>query len=286
MKILFIGATGMLGKPVAKELIHAGLHVSLLARDVQKAKHLFPGVPIIQGDVFDKTSLLKAMQGMDAVYCNLSVLQTSREKDRQAEREGIENIIAAARESGIKRVAYLSSVVHWYEGMNGFSWWAFRIKEDAVNKIKASGIAYTIFYPSTFMETYPFQMIMGKKVAILGKSVMPMWFIAAADYGKQVARSFAFGDAGNKEYIIQGPEGYTFDQANKIFIENYSKAKLKVMKAPIGIMKFLGIFNQRFNYGWHICEALNKYPEKFESAGTWKELGTPATTLAAYAKSL
>ena len=34
MKILFIGATGMLGKPVAKELINSGFDVTLLARDI------------------------------------------------------------------------------------------------------------------------------------------------------------------------------------------------------------------------------------------------------------
>jgi hypothetical protein len=60
---------------------------------------------------------------------------------------------------------------------------------------------------------------------------------------------------------------------------------LKIIKAPIGIMKFLGSFIQKLNYGWHICEALNKYPEKFESEKTWKELGSPSITLADYAKN-
>ena len=89
MKILFIGATGMLGKPVAKELINSGFDVTLLARDIDKTAALFSGSKIIKGDVFDKASLNAAFTGMDAVYCNLSVLQTSKEKDLQPEREGI-----------------------------------------------------------------------------------------------------------------------------------------------------------------------------------------------------
>jgi len=286
MKILFIGATGMLGKPVGKELIASGFEVSLLARGVNKMQQLYPGVKVIAGDVFDKAGLIKAFEGQDAVYLNLSINQNSKNIQPQTEREGMDNIIAAAKETGIKRLAYLSSLVHFYEGMNGFIWWAFQIKNMAVQKIKNSGIPYSIFYPSTFMETIPYQMMIGKKIAQMGRSLMPMWFIAADDYAKQVARSFQIAGTENKEYPVQGPHPYTFDEATKIFIENYRKAKLKIMKAPFGLIKFLGAFSQKMNYGWHICEALNKYPEKFESETTWKELGTPAITLAEYAKSL
>lgn len=285
-KILFIGATGMLGKPVARQLIRAGYQITLLGRDEQKTKAIFPDTSFAPGDIFQKETLIKAMQGHDAVYMNLSVLPQSREKDPQAEREGIENIIAAAKETGIRRLANISSLVHRYNGMNGFCWWAFDVKKAAVDKVKASGIPYTIFYPSTFMETYPYQVLRGNKIGVLGKSEMPMWMISADDYGNQVAASFALPGNDNREYAIQGPEAMTFGQANEIFIKNYKKAQLKTMKAPIGVLKLLGVFNQRMNYIWHICEALNKYPEKFESEKTWQDLGKPATTLAAYAASL
>lgn len=286
MRILFIGATGMLGKPVAGQLIQSGFDVTLLARNTAKAQTMFPSAKVVQGDVFDKSTLVKAFAQMDAVYMNLSVMQSSKEKDPQPEREGIENIISAAKETSVKRLACLSSLVHFYEGMNGFSWWSFRIKHAAVEKIKASGIPYTIFYPSTFMETFPYQMMRGNKVALLGKSEAPMWFIAAADYAKQVARSFEIAGNENKEYNIQGPEAFTFDEATKVFMANYKKAKLSTMKVPIGLMKFFGNFIQKFNYAWHICEALNKYPEKMDSQQTWNELGTPVTRLADYAKNL
>ncbi len=183
-------------------------------------------------------------------------------------------------------MAGISSIVHKYEGMNGFSWWAFRIKQAAIEKIKVSGIPYTIFCPSIFMETFPYQVMRGNKIALLGKSEAPMWFIAAADYAKQVARSFEIAGNENKEYNIQGTEAFTFDEAAKIFIANYKKTKLSTMKAPIGLMKFFGNFSPKFNYVWHICEALNKYPEKFDSQQTWDELGKPVTRLADYAKSL
>ena len=284
-KILFIGASGMLGKPVALELLRAGFPVTLLARDVEKIQKLFPNTTVVKGDVFDVASLEAAMTGQEIVYLNLSVAQASKKNEPQPEREGVNNIIEAARKAGIKRIVYLSSLIKNYEGMNGFHWWAFQIKQAAVNAIRKSGLNYSIFYPSTFMECLDKQMLQGTRIMLAGKSEAPMWFIAGKDYGVQVAWAMKKADNNNQEYVIQGLEPFTSDEASKIFIEN-AKSKIKIMRAPLAPLKYLGIFNQRMNYAYHICEALNKYPEKFESENTWNDLGKPSTTLAEYIASL
>lgn len=285
-KILIIGGTGMIGKPVTRALIKAGFQVSLLARHPQKAQQLFPDATILPGDVFDPLSLLKAFEGQDAVYISLSPPRTARHKDRMPEREGIDNIIAAAQRTGIKRLVLLSSLIQDYNGMNGFHWWIFDIKQEAVQKIKQSGIPYTIFYPSTFMESFDQLLMKGKRLMLAGTSKAPMYFIAASDYGQQVARSFRLLTTGNKEYAVQGPAAYTWNEGAKRFIAHYTKARLKVLKAPLGIFTIMGNFIPLVDYGAKIAEALNNYPEQFQSATTWSELGKPATTLEQYAAGL
>lgn len=284
-KILFIGASGMLGKPVALELLRAGFQLTLLARDVEKMEKLFPNTAIVKGNVFDLASLESAMAGQEIVYLNLSVAQSSKRNEQQPEREGINNIIEAAKKTGVKRIVYLSSLIKNYEGMNGFKWWAFQIKQTAVNAIKSSGLHYSIFYPSTFMECLDKQMLQGSRIMLAGRSEAPMWFIAAKDYGVQVAWALKKAGDSNQEYSVQGLEPFTSDEAAKVFIENV-KSNIKIMRAPLVPLKYLGIFNQRMNYAYHICEALNKYPEKFESENTWNDLGKPSTTLADYVASL
>ena len=284
-KILFIGASGMLGKPVALELLRAGFPVTFLARDVEKMQKLFPNATIAKGDVFDIASLEKAMAGQEVVYLNLSVAQTSKKNEPQPEREGINNIIEAAKKASVKRIVYLSSLIKNYEGMNGFKWWAFEIKHAAVNAIKKSGLNYSIFYPSTFMECLDKQMLQGTRIMLAGKSEARMWFIAAKDFGVQVAWAMKKAGDTNQEYNVQGLEPFTSDEAAKVFTENV-KSNIKIMRAPLAPLKYLGIFNQRMNYAYHICEALNKYPEKFESENTWNDLGKPSTTLAEYIASL
>ena len=275
----------MLGKPVALELLRAGFQLTLLARDVEKMQKLFPNTPVVQGDVFDIASLESAMAGQEIVYLNLSVAQSSKKSEPQPEREGINNIIDAAKKTGIKRIVYLSSLIKNYEGMNGFKWWAFEIKQAAVNAIKRSGLHYSIFYPSTFMECLDKQMLQGTRIMLAGKSEAPMWFIAGKDYGVQVAWALKKAGDSNQEYVVQGLEPFTSDEAAKVFIQNV-KSDIKIMRAPLAPLKYLGIFNQRMNYAYHICEALNKYPEKFESENTWNDLGKPSTTLADYVASL
>lgn len=275
----------MLGKPVALELLRAGFDVTLMGRDIEKLQKLFPNIATVRGDVFDITSLEEAMKGHEIVYANLSVAQSSKKNEKQPEREGVNNIVEAAKRSGIKRIGYLSSLIKNYQGMNNFDWWAFDIKHGAVDAIKNSGLNYSIFYPSTFMETIDKQMLQGNRVMLAGKSEALMWFIASRDYGVQVAWAFKKCDDNNQEYAVQGLEPFTADEAAKVFVENF-KGKLKIMSAPLTPLKYLGFFNQRMNYAYHICEALNKYPEKFESENTWADLGKPSTTLAQYAASL
>lgn len=275
-KVGIIGSTGMIGRPVTNALIKAGFEVTVLVRNTEKAKSFFGGsVNYVQGDVKNMADIRKFVNGLEFLYLNLSVAQQSAAHDFQPEREGMDNITAVARESSIKRIAYLSSLVHLYGGQNGFHWWAFELKSNAVKKIKSSGIPYAIFYPSTFMESFDKGAYrQGSFIALAGTSKFKMFLIAAADYGKQVAKAFELNQ-GNQEFVIQGGEGFTADEAAKYYKRHYRKSKLMVVKAPLFLLRFAGKFNRKFAYGARVIEALNNYPEKFEADATWSILGKP-----------
>jgi uncharacterized protein YbjT (DUF2867 family) len=50
-----------------------------------------------------------------------------------------------------------------------------RLKKDAIQAIKNSGIPYCIFYPSSFMENLNNGYIQGNRVNIAGKPVYKNW---------------------------------------------------------------------------------------------------------------
>lgn len=285
-KVLVIGATGMIGKPVTKVLLSEGFDITIMARNVRKAKSLFPGANIVYGDVFDPLGLLPLFEGKDIVYISLGPTRHARPGNRMAEEEGIENIVSVAQKTGVGRLVLLSSLVQQYNNTNGFHWWIFDIKQRAVERVKNSGIPYTIFYPSTFMESFDGLMMRGNFIMLAGASKAPMYFIAARDFGKQLAQSFARNDAPNNEYAVQGTEAYTWDDAAKTVVDNVEKRRLRIIRAPLGVMKIFGKMNATIDYGCKIVVALNNYPEKFESHKTWDELGKPVTTLKDYAKEM
>jgi uncharacterized protein YbjT (DUF2867 family) len=286
-KIAVIGGTGMIGRPVVQALHDAGFEITALVRDEAKARKLLPaGIRYCTGDLRNVHDVDRALKDQDGIYLNLNLNLGDGKHAWHAEREGIDNIIAAAQKNKIKRIAIISSVVMNYQGMNGFHWWVFDLKKEALDKIRTAGIPYTIFYPSTFMENFMITYRKGNRILLAGTSHHKMYFIAGEDYGRWVVRSFEILKNENKEYFVQGPEGYTADEAANVFISNYTGEKLTISRAPLAVLKFVGLFSNTVNYGHHIIEALNTYPEKFQAEETWNTLGRPAITLADYARAV
>lgn len=281
--ITVIGATGMLGTPVTEELVRAGFQVRALVRNMDKARRKLPAeVILMEGDIRDSESLEKAFQNADGVYVSLSTYPDEHHKDFKTESDGIKNIVGAAEKTSIKRIAYLSSLVHRYEE---FDWWAFDIKRAACEILKRSSIPITLFYPSNFMENLPHLHLQGNWLILLGRQKTKSWYVAAEDYGKQVAQSFKQLTGGEtREYPVQGPEAFNFEEAAKEFAKHYSKKDLNIIVLPMWLMRTAGIFSREIRYGAKITEAINHYDEKFRSEHTWEELGKPEITLAEFAR--
>jgi len=265
--------------------VAAKLPVTALVRDRAAAlatKRLPASVNLVDGDVRDAQSLTRAFQGHDIVYVSLAAPITDTARAWRTESEGMKNIVVAARAAGIRRIAYLSSLLHRYQGRR---WWVFDAKREALATLQASGIPSTVFFPSNFMESIPLRSRQGRRVNLAGRAREKAYWIAARDYGKQVARALVLASDASEEYIVQGPEAFTAAEAANEFVRHYTKEKLTVASAPLGVLKFIGLFSPTLNYVWHISEALNNAPEPFQAEHTWQALGKPETTLAAFAAS-
>jgi uncharacterized protein YbjT (DUF2867 family) len=285
-RIAVIGATGMLGQPVTRALIEAGFDVTVVSRSPGAVRDLFPEASAVVADVFDAASIERALERQDAVYLNLSVAPGERSSDPHTETDGLRTVIAAAKRRGLQRIAYLSSLVKDYQGTNGFDWWVFDVKQEAARLIKDAGIPYTIFYPSNFMETIVHDFLQGRRLVLMGTSQHPMHFIAGRDYGQQVVRSFEILGDESRDYVVQGPDAYRTEEAANVFAAHYTAADVRITRVPLGLVKVAGWFSQQADYGAHIVDAINHYPETFQAQETWDELGTPATTIADFARQV
>jgi uncharacterized protein YbjT (DUF2867 family) len=281
-KIAVIGATGMLGIPVVAELVKAGFEVTALVRNPERARRVLPArTSLVQADAADINSLKRGLAGQDAVYLSLSIAPSERKDEFHAEAEGLDNILAAARACGVRRIAYLSALI---QDGDAKGWWVIDVWRKAIGKIKGSGIPHSIFYPSNFMETLPLRHGMGRILALIGTSRHPNYWIAAADFGKQVARSFQLDEAANREFVIQGPAPLTYDEAGRRFAQ-HTRPRRFVFKIPLLLVKALGAMSPAMNFNARIMDAVLSYPEVFKAEETWKMLGKPLTTIDEFARS-
>ncbi|HEX9601703.1 MAG TPA: NAD(P)H-binding protein [Mariniflexile sp.] len=282
-KITVIGATGMIGNPVTKELLKAGFEITALVRNVVKAKQIFPigKIHFVNGDLQNIEEISEALKNADAVYISISSSPNDKEYEFNPEMHGFENILSALKISSVKQVGFLSSfLARNYAG----DWWVMNAKKQAINKIKKCGIPYTIFYPSNLMENLNGGMRDGNKINIIGKSTEKAWWIAGEDLGKIVAKSFETEKALNKEYSVQGLEAMTTLEATNAYIENYTKEKLKIAKLPMGMAKFLSLFVKPLKFVVPLIDTMNNNKETFEAQQTWDELGKPTITVEKFAR--
>jgi uncharacterized protein YbjT (DUF2867 family) len=280
-KIAMIGATGMLGIPVALALMEAGFEVTALVRDAERARRVLPApIALVDADVRDEESLRKGLKGQDGLYLNLSVTPGARRGDYHTEVQGLENIIAAARDAKVERLVYVSALV---QGTEHSRWWVIDVWRQALARIKSSGIAYTVFYPTNFMETLAQRHTVGRRVVMLGRARHRNYWIAGRDFGAQVARAFALPQAASREFVIQGPEALTYDEAAVRYAASLPEPK-STMRVPLWLVRLGGLFSGTLDYDARIMDTVLSYPEEFKASDTWAELGKPTTTIEQFAK--
>ncbi len=110
---LVIGGSGFVGGAVLDALVSGGRPVRALARSGRAADELRGrGAEAVVGDLLDPESLVRAMDGCGVTYHAAGVNAFCLADPKPMERvnvEGSANVIAAAADTGVRRVVYTSS---------------------------------------------------------------------------------------------------------------------------------------------------------------------------------
>lgn len=114
MKAFVTGATGFVGSHVARELAAQGAELRLLVRRSSRKDNIADvSAEHAEGDLRVAASLKKAMSGCEAVFHIAADYRLWTPDPREmylSNVEGTRAILEAARETGVKRVVYCSSV--------------------------------------------------------------------------------------------------------------------------------------------------------------------------------
>src|SRR5579883_2610941 len=114
MKYVVTGATGFVGGRVVQQLLEAGHHVTVIARNPAKAGELAAqGVRVLAGDVTDRASLRAPMEGADGVFHIAGWYKIGVKDKSQGAAiniEGTRNVLETMRELGIPKGVYTSTL--------------------------------------------------------------------------------------------------------------------------------------------------------------------------------
>jgi uncharacterized protein YbjT (DUF2867 family) len=267
-KILVIGATGLIGKAVAKQLNNDGNHVIVMSRSKEKAKNLFTDdFELIEADVLKPETIKYTFNGVDGIYISLP------EKDVPV---AMPNILNYAKKSGVKKIVYTSGCTVRKENA-----WHPMIKGhfEGEKAIMESGIPYTILKLTMVMDMIPRYANNGKPF-ILGKQNHGWSWIHSADIALMASNTFKEEGANKQKLTVFGNEKCTIAEAvdmyNKVFNPSAKPAKPK----PYWIANALALFvGEKLKYAISIFKYFENHPEEGNPTLTYQLLGKPGISI-------
>lgn len=226
--ILVVGATGLLGGMITRQLLAQRKEVRILARENSPSEELAKqglatpaqslinlGASPISGDLKEPASLAAACQGVDTVITTAnSVLRSGDDNLETVDRLGTKSLIDAAQAAGIRHFIYTS--VHHEEYFDQIP--LLPIKHECEKYLKASGLDYTILRPAVFMEIWIGAVVgaplrIQQPVTLIGEGKRKNDFVSMADVAAYAAVVVDNPAALNQTIEIGGPESYSWTEA-------------------------------------------------------------------------
>ncbi|MFC7398296.1 SDR family oxidoreductase [Chelatococcus sp. GCM10030263] len=148
MRVMVIGATGLIGSAVTARLLAAGHDVVGIARGIADASRRFPKARWLSLDIarMSKPQLWTAhLTGLDAVVNCAGILQDAPgESAKGLHADAVAALAAACETAGVRRLVHLSAIGADREAMSDFS----RSKGDGERAVMAHDLDWVILRPS------------------------------------------------------------------------------------------------------------------------------------------
>jgi uncharacterized protein YbjT (DUF2867 family) len=186
--VVVVGGTGMLGGQVVTELLARGKRVRALVRPTSDASRLErAGVDIARGDMMDPASLLRAMDGADAVVTTAAgYTRHSKGDTPEIDTTGNRNLADAASRAGVRRFV-LTSILSCDQTPQVPHFWHKRLAEDRLDEL---GVPFVSLRPGAFLDMItrmggdPFAK---RRLMWFGSPTIPLTFVLTEDVAGYLA---------------------------------------------------------------------------------------------------
>jgi len=211
---LVTGATGFVGPRVVHALRERDRPVRCLVRTPSAAAAgtlSAWGCELVQGDVTDAASLVRATQGCEVVVHLVAIRQGREEQFRQVMEQATRELVAVAQEEGVRRIVLMSALGTSEQTKDLVPY--YRAKWEMEQAVGGSGLEYVIFRPSFIfareggiLPTFRRLARLAPVTPIIGSGkqrIQPIWLDDVAAY---FAVGVDLAEANGRVFELGGPD--------------------------------------------------------------------------------
>ena len=273
IKVLVIGASGLLAGPVIRKLDEKGFDLRLFSRSVNPSMFV-NDYDIMRGDVFNIADLEKAMNGCDAVHISISTDDDVR---------AVTGIVEMAKKKEIRYISLISGCTVSEENR----WFKFIDDKMKIEQmVKQSGLSWFIFRPTWFFESLG-MFVRNGKASVLGRLTDRYHWVAADDMGKMVAEAYSTPGAEDRVYFVYGPERYTMKEMLGMYCGALHPEIKTVNETPLLPLKIIAFLtrDRKLKFAVSLFGYFEKVKEPEVPEADLALLGRPATDFDSWVRS-
>jgi NADH dehydrogenase len=279
--MLVVGATGSLGGRIVRGLLEGGGEVRALVRPGSDGAALeAAGAHVVAGDLKDAGSLDRACAGAEVVITTASATKRGGDTIEEVDLRGNQWLIEAARRAGVRHFILVSTLGAATDSPVP----VFRAKGAAEERLRESGMTYTVLQPDAFMDVWFGALVeapalAGRPVTLVGESRARHSFVAERDVAAFAVAATRADAARDATIVIGGPEPLTFLDV----VRAYEAAAGRPI--PVRIVEPGAPIPGMPEAVWQLAAWLESFDTPVAMEATARQYGITLTSVADFARS-
>ena len=255
MSLLIIGGTGTLGRQIVLQALTKGYQVRCLVRNFRKANFLKEwGVELVYGDLNKPETIPPCLKGISAIIDASTSRPNEFNSLKKVDWDGKLCLIEAAKAANIQRFIFFSAQnVEQFDNIP-----LMKLKYGIENKLKKSGIPYTVFRLTGFyqglIEQYAIPILENLPIWVTNENTS-VSYMDTQDIAKFCLRSLQLPQTINQTFFLSGLKGWVSSEIINL-CEQLAGQSAKVQKVPSSMLKFVSRFFGFFEWGQNISDRL------------------------------
>lgn len=255
MKLLVVGATGTLGRQVARQALDEDHEVRCLVRNPNKAIFLKEwGAELVKGDLCDKSTLTSALEGVDAVIDAATARITDNLSAKEVDWFGKVNLIQAIKAAGVNRYIFFSILnAEKHPEVPLMS-----IKHCTELFLAESGLDYTVLKLGGFMQgliaQYAIPILEDQVVWVTGEST-PIAYMNTQDIAKFAIRALSVPATVKQTFPVVGTKAWGAYEIMNL-CENLSDKRSRISRVSLVVLGLMRRITRFCEWGQNTADRL------------------------------